>query len=139
MTDFCVLDLPSPTGEHPQLSATGDSSNASLGCHFAGQTLLPKHIVSPARSHSQMPQAGVWPSCSSLFHCPPPSACGISIPEGEHPPGFSERGFICSDAFQEVFSSPNKLGSLIFLDGPQLQFPLPGIFPSLRVLNEPSS
>lgn len=46
------------------------------------------------------------------------SKTGSSIPEGERPPGFSERGFICSDAFQDVFSSPNKLDSLIFLDVP---------------------
>lgn len=60
------------------------------------------------------------------------------VSEWEHQCGFSKSGLIFSDAFQEVFSRANKLVFLIFLDVLQLQFPLPAIFPSLRVLKEPS-
>lgn len=60
------------------------------------------------------------------------------ISEWQHWCGFSKSGLIFSDAFQEVFSRANKLVFLISLDVLQLQFPLPAIFPSLRVLKEPS-
>lgn len=149
MTDFLCAGSAQPQGitlpAQCHVCHAGDSSQTPLGCHFAEQTLLAEaHCVisskplsdPPARSLALVLQPFPFPTTLGLWQA---SKTGSSIPEGECLSGLSDRGLNCSDAFQEVLSSPIKLSSLIFPDMPQLQFPLPAIFPFLRIWKEPFS